>query len=47
VHPDDLKACVYAMRYDEASARYAEFGRFLTGAVGSLEEVLAAVGVSD
>jgi peroxiredoxin len=45
VHPDDLKACVYAMRYDEASARYAEFGRFLTGVVGTLDEVLGAAGV--
>jgi chlorite dismutase len=46
VHPDDLKACVYAMRYDEASARFAEFGAFVTGAVGALDEVLAAVGVT-
>jgi chlorite dismutase len=45
VHPDDLKACVYQMRYDEASARYAEFGPFVTGAVGTLDEVLDAVGV--
>ena len=47
VHPDDLKACVYQMRYDEASARFADFGRFVTGAVGTLDEVLAAVGVRD
>ena len=46
VHPDDLKACVYTMRYDEASSRYAEFGPFLTGAVGPLDEVLAAAGVT-
>ncbi len=45
VHPDDLKACVYTMRYDEASARYAEFGPFVTGVVGTLDEVLDAVGV--
>jgi chlorite dismutase len=45
VHPDDLKACVYQMRYDEASARFAEFGPFVTGAVGTLDEVLASVGV--
>ena len=45
VHPDDLKACVYTMRYDEASARYAEFGPFVTGMVGTLDEVLSAVGV--
>jgi peroxiredoxin len=47
VHPDDLKECVYTMRYDEASARYAEFGPFVTGVVGTLDEVLAAVGVRD
>jgi chlorite dismutase len=42
-HPDDLKECVYAMRFDEASARYAEFGPFYTGMVGTLDEVLAAL----
>lgn len=47
VHPDDLKQCVYTMRFDEASARYAEFGPFVTGVVGTLDEVLAAVGVGD
>ncbi|MGH9090400.1 MAG: chlorite dismutase family protein [Acidimicrobiales bacterium] len=41
VHPDDLKACVYEMRFDEASARYAEFGPFYTGMVATLPEVLA------
>jgi peroxiredoxin len=46
VHPDDLKECVYTMRFDEASARYAEFGPFVTGVVGTLDEVLAAVGVA-
>ncbi len=40
VHPDDLKECVYEMRFDEASARYAEFGPFYTGMVGTLEQVL-------
>ena len=45
VHPDDLKACVYTMRYDTASSRYAEFGRFVTGVVGTLDEVLGAAGV--
>ncbi|MFC0082495.1 chlorite dismutase family protein [Aciditerrimonas ferrireducens] len=39
--PDDLKACVYEMRFDPASAHYAEFGPFWTGMVGSLPEVLA------
>ncbi len=45
VHPDDLKDCVYEMRFDEASARYAEFGPFYTGMVGTLDEVLDALGV--
>jgi chlorite dismutase len=44
VHPDDLKDCVYEMRFDEASARYAEFGPFYTGMVAPLDEVLARVG---
>ncbi len=44
-HPDDLKDCVYEMRFDEASALYAEFGPFFTGMVGTLDDVLAALGV--
>ncbi|MEO6317266.1 MAG: chlorite dismutase family protein, partial [Acidimicrobiales bacterium] len=43
VHPDDLKEVVYTMRFDSASALYAEFGAFVTGAVGMLDEVLDAV----
>lgn len=43
VHPDDLKDCVYQMRFDEASARYAEFGPFYTGMVADLEAVIAKV----
>ena len=43
MHPDDLKDCVYEMRFDEASAHYAEFGPFYTGMVGDLDTVLAAV----
>jgi len=43
VHPDDLKACVYEMRFDEASAHYAEFGPFWTGMVGAIEDVLDSV----
>lgn len=39
-HPDDLKEVVYTMRYDEASARYAEFGPFYTGMVAPIDEVL-------
>jgi peroxiredoxin len=44
-HPDDLKECVYRMRFDEASARYADFGSFLTGVVGTAEQVLASIGL--
>ena len=33
VHPDDIKDVVYTMRYDEASAVYAEFGTFYVGMV--------------
>ena len=43
VHPDDLKACVYEMRFDEASAHYAEFGPFWTGMVSEIEDVLDSV----
>lgn len=45
--PDDLKEVVYTMRFDEASARYADFGPFIAGAVGTLAEVLDAAGVPD
>jgi hydrogen peroxide-dependent heme synthase len=38
-----LKACVYEMRFDEASAHYAEFGPFWTGMVGEIEDVLDSV----
>jgi chlorite dismutase len=46
VHPDDLKEVVYTMRFDEASSLFAEFGPFYTGMVASLDEVLAAVGLT-
>ena len=39
-HPDDLKEVVYTMRYDEASARYAEFGPFYVGMVAPIKTVL-------
>jgi chlorite dismutase len=45
-HPDDLKDCVYTMRFDEASAHFAEFGRFYVGIVGDISEVVSAVGLS-
>ncbi len=40
VHPDDLKECVYTMRFDEGSARFAEFGPFITGMVAPVETVM-------
>ena len=40
---EDLKECVYTMRFDEASARYAEFGPFIAGLVGPTEAVLSAL----
>lgn len=43
--PDDLKEVVYTMRFDKASTEYAEFGPFVTGAVGTVDEVLDAAGV--
>jgi chlorite dismutase len=46
VHPDDLKDCVYEMRFDEASAHYAEFGPFYTGMVSDIDTVLAALTTS-
>ncbi|MDY7104442.1 MAG: chlorite dismutase family protein [Actinomycetota bacterium] len=44
-HVDDLKEVVYTMRYDRASAHYAEFGSFYTGVCGPLDEVLDTVGL--
>lgn len=41
--PADLKAAVYTMRFDEGSAKYAEFGAFVTGLVGEVDEVLGAL----
>lgn len=43
VNPDDLKEVVYTMRFDEASAVYAEFGPFYTGIVDDVEAVLRDV----
>ena len=45
VHPDDLKDCVYSMRFDPASTHYGEFGPFYAGIVGDAEDVLGAVGI--
>lgn len=46
VNPDDLKEVVYTMRFDQASATYAEFGPFYTGIVASPEAVLDSVGLT-
>jgi peroxiredoxin len=46
VNPDDLKQVVYTMRFDQASAVYAEFGPFYTGLVAPLEDVLDRVGLT-
>ncbi len=43
--PDDLKEVVYTMRFDEASAVYADFGAFYTGVIASPDEVLTSLGV--
>jgi len=37
VNPDDLKDVVYTMRFDRASANYAEFGPFYAGMVTAIE----------
>jgi len=42
--PDDLKEVVYTMRYDRASAIYAEFGPFYMGMVDDIDVVLRRVG---
>jgi len=45
VAPDDLKEVVYEMRFDEVSARYGEFGPFLSGMIASPEEVWDGLGM--
>ena len=44
-HPDDLKEVVYTMRFDRASAEFAEFGAFYTGMVAPVVEVLSQLGL--
>jgi chlorite dismutase len=41
--PDDLKDVVYTMRFDRASAVYAEFGPFVTGYVVPVDELVATL----
>ena len=45
--PDDLKEVVYTMRFDEASAVFAEFGAFYTGMVAAPASVLDEIGLVD
>jgi chlorite dismutase len=44
-NPEYLKEIVYRMRFDEASARYAEFGPFYTGYVASAADIFEHCGV--
>lgn len=46
VHPDDLKDVVYTMRYDRASALYAEFGPFYAGYVTTVADLVAGWSLS-
>jgi peroxiredoxin len=43
VNPDDLKDVVYTMRFDQASALYAEFGPFYTGMVTPVEQLVRSI----
>ena len=38
--PADLKEVVYTMRFDDASAKYAEFGPFITGLIAPVDELV-------
>ena len=46
VHPDDIKEVVYTMRFDEASAVYADFGTFYVGMVADPATALTEVGLT-
>jgi len=41
--PVAIKQCVYEMRFDPASAVYAEFGPFVVGLLAPMEDVLSSV----
>ncbi|MCC7333599.1 MAG: heme-dependent peroxidase [Pirellulaceae bacterium] len=43
--PDYLKDIVYKMRFDEASAKYAEFGPFYVGYLSSAEQIAEHCGI--
>ena len=44
--PDAIKDIVYEMRFDEASARFAEFGPFVVGLLGPDAEIAVASGLA-
>ncbi|MGQ0743410.1 MAG: chlorite dismutase family protein [Acidimicrobiales bacterium] len=44
--PAAIKRCVYEMRFDQASAIYAEFGPFITGLLAPIETVLDRAGAA-
>jgi len=44
-NPEYLKDIVYRMRFDEASAKYAEFGPFYTSYISTAAEVLSHCGI--
>lgn len=44
-NPEYLKDIVYRMRFDEASAKYAEFGPFYTSYIATPEDVLHHCGI--
>ena len=46
-NPDDVKDAVYTMRFDEASSKYADFGDFFVGTVGTPSDVATAAGIED
>jgi hydrogen peroxide-dependent heme synthase len=46
-NPEYLKEIVYRMRFDEASAKYAEFGPFYTGYKATAAEILAHCRIND
>lgn len=43
--PDFLKDIVYKMRFDEASAKYAEFGPFYVGYLSTAEQIVKHCGI--
>ena len=46
-HLDDLKDVVYTMRFDQASAVYADFGPFVTGLVADVDDLVRELGWTD